>query len=78
MAKARARDKKDVDSMRCIENKVGELKIDLEDRQRFGRSMQRSLLNQEHTRGEELEADIIEGPVDIVSIEEVIQRMKMG
>ena len=39
------------------------------------------LLNQEHTRGEELEADVIEGPVDIVSVEEVreaIQRMKMG
>ena len=29
------------------------------------------MLNQEHTRGEELEADVIEGPVDIVSIEEV-------
>ena len=32
MAKARVRDKKDVDSVRCIENKAGELKVDLEDR----------------------------------------------
>ena len=81
MAKARARDKKDVDSVRCIENKVGELKVDLEDRLEVWKKYAEELLNQEHTRGEELEADIIEGPVDIVSVEEVrevIQRMKMG
>ena len=81
MAKVRARDKKDVDSVRCIENKAGELKVDLEDRLEIWKKYAEELLNQEHTRGEELEADVIEGPVDIVSVEEVreaIQRMKMG
>ena len=81
MAKARARDKKDVDSVRCIENKAGELKVDLEDRLEVWKKYAEELLNQEHTRGEELEADVIEGPVDIVSVEEVreaIQRMKIG
>ena len=75
------RDKKDVDSVRCIENKAGELKVDLEDRLEVWKKYAEELLNQEHTRGEELEADVIEGPVDIVSVEEVrevIQRMKMG
>ena len=81
MAKERARDKKDVDSVRCIENKVGELTVDLEGRLEVWKEYAEELLNQEHARGDELEADIIEGPVDIVNVEEVreaMQRMKKG
>ena len=61
MAKERARDKKDVDSVRCIENKVGELTVDLEGRLEVWKEYAEELLNQEHTRGDELEADVIEG-----------------
>ena len=81
MAKERVRDNKDVDSVRCIENKVGELTVDLKGRLEVWKEYAEELLNQEHAKGDELEADIIEGPVDIVNVEEVreaMQRMKKG
>ena len=43
----------------------------LEGRLEVWKEYAEELLNQEHARGDELEADVIEGPVDIVSVDEV-------
>ena len=81
LAKAKAKDKRDVASIKCVKNKDGELKVTIKDRLDVWKGYAEELLNKENAWVNDLVSTVNEGPVkaiDALEIRNAIKGMKHG
>lgn len=79
--KSMKKDGKDVEGGRCMRGSDGRLSFSEKDRGRVWKEHMEKIMNEENEWDQKVEADLVEGPVEGISREEVvkaIKEMKMG
>ena len=75
------KDGKDVEGGRCMRGKDGRLNFSEKDRGRVWKEHMERIMNEENEWDQDVQADLVEGPVERVSWEEVVKalgKMKAG
>ena len=75
LVKSMKKDEKDVEGGRCMRGSDGRLSFSEKDRGRVWKEHKERIMNEENEWDQNVEADLVEGPVERVSREEVVKAM---
>ena len=76
LVKSVKKDRKDVEGGRCMIGNDGRLNFSEKDRGKVWNEHMERIMNEENERDQNLKAELVEGPVESVSWEEVVKAIK--
>ena len=75
LTKFMSKDGKDINGRGCTKDKDGRLVVSEKDREKLWKDHMEKIMNVENERDQMAKADMVEGPVEVVTYEEVMEAM---